>query len=117
MAVGIGHRVLCACVLSFSCLELTGVGGTRVPTAAPGPAPAEVCRQNKYRDPACSQYYYERWMEENWSVLRSRSLLQITLPGSHNSGNTAGRLGQGPKCASDDKWPDYRRRGGQLGPA
>ena len=32
------------------------------------------------------------WMGENFEVLRDRSLLGITLPGSHNSGNYQGAL-------------------------
>jgi hypothetical protein len=38
-------------------------------------------------------------MEDNWIVLQHKSLLNITLPGSHNSGNT-GDLSGNPKCAS-----------------
>ena len=54
-----------------------------------------------------SGWPYERWMEDNWEALRDKSLLQLTLPGSHNSGNVRQWLGQGPKCASDDKYAAY----------
>lgn len=59
---------------------------------------------------------YERWMEDNWDALRSRTLLELTLPGSHNVGNAAGVLGQqgAPGCASDDKYAAYQAQGGAL---
>ena len=53
-------------------------------------------------------------MEDNWEALRDKSLLQLTLPGSHNSGNVRQWLGQGPKCASDDKYAAYQAQGGAL---
>jgi ribonuclease I len=67
--------------------------------------------------PAHGGHAYERWMEDNWDSLSSRTLLQLTLPGSHNSGNTAQELGTGPKCTTDDKYAAYQRQGGALSQA
>eukprot|EP01045_Picozoa_sp_COSAG04_P057306 COSAG04_NODE_27236_length_285_cov_0.833333_1_plen_92_part_10 len=53
-------------------------------------------------------------MEDNWEALRDKTLLQLTLPGSHNSGNVRQWLGQGPKCASDDKYAAYKEQGGAM---
>lgn len=49
----------------------------------------------------------ERWMEQQWEHLRDRTLLDIVLPGSHNSGNT-GDLGSGPRCESDYRYAEYQ---------
>jgi hypothetical protein len=51
---------------------------------------------------AAAQYPYQAWMGDHWEVLSERTLLQVTLPGSHNSGNTASQLGTSPRCAADD---------------
>lgn len=52
---------------------------------------------------------YEKWMEDNWSALSAMTLLQVTLPGSHNSGNTIEELGTdgSPKCESDNTYTNY----------
>ena len=64
--------------------------------------------------PVAAGHVYERWMEDNWNLLSSRTLLEVTLPGSHNAGNTEQELGTGPKCTTDDKYAAYQRQGGQL---
>ena len=64
--------------------------------------------------PVTAGHVYERWMEDNWGLLSSRTLLEVTLPGSHNAGNTEQELGTGPKCTTDDKYAAYQRQGGQL---
>lgn len=58
---------------------------------------------------AAARYPHEAWMGDNWAVLQGKTLLQVTLPGSHNSGNTAELLGTGPRCAADDShYTHYR---------
>jgi len=49
------------------------------------------------------------WMGKHFEALRDRTLLQITLPGSHNSGNYLGGLSAEHLCASDYRYDDYRR--------
>lgn len=46
-------------------------------------------------------------MGEHSDVLGSRTLLDITLPGSHNSGNYAGGLSGSPLCESDYRYHEY----------
>jgi hypothetical protein len=47
------------------------------------------------------------WMECYWDQLKDRTLLNLTLPGSHNSGNIEGELGSGPLCTQDYRYDDF----------
>eukprot|EP00662_Eupelagonemidae_sp_cell21_P037830 gene37830-24524_t len=49
----------------------------------------------------------EAWMGANWGQIRDRTLVQLTLPGSHNSANTHA-LNAGRICASDYQYQNYR---------
>jgi hypothetical protein len=62
---------------------------------------------------------YETWMEDNWSQLSGMTLLHVTLPGSHNSGNTIEELGTpgSPKCESDNKYSHYLSHRAPVTPA
>eukprot|EP00913_Durusdinium_trenchii_P024078 g22614.t1 len=47
------------------------------------------------------------WMAEHFEILQHRTLLEITLPGSHNSGNYQGGLHADLLCESDYKYGEY----------
>eukprot|EP01052_Picozoa_sp_SAG31_P000498 SAG31_NODE_15_length_37942_cov_32.078297_3_plen_462_part_00 len=52
------------------------------------------------------------WMEVHWAELKGLTLLNVTLPGSHNSGNVdvaEHRLGTGPSCPGDNKYAAFDR--------
>jgi hypothetical protein len=44
-----------------------------------------------------------------WDQLKDRTLLNVTLPGSHNSGNIEDELGSGPLCPSDYRYGDFNK--------
>ena len=71
--------------------------------AAPREWAALPCNEGAFAAPPGE---HERWMEDNWGALQDRTLLQLTLPGSHNSGNNA-QLGSGPACPGDNKYRQY----------
>lgn len=48
----------------------------------------------------------QTWIEDNWEALRTRRLLDLTLPGSHNSG-AGPDLSSTRLCASDYRYQDY----------
>jgi len=47
------------------------------------------------------------WMGDSFDHLKGKSLLKITLPGSHNSGNYVGGLHAHPLCESDYRYEEY----------
>eukprot|EP00435_Cladocopium_sp_Y103_P009213 s2626_g2.t1 len=47
------------------------------------------------------------WMERNFQQLQHKTLLQMTLPGSHNSGNYQGGLHADLLCQSDYRYNEY----------
>lgn len=51
-------------------------------------------------------YPHEQWMDDNWDVLRTKTLWDLTLPGTHNSGNTF-ELGWQRMYAGDSRYGDY----------
>lgn len=59
-------------------------------------------------------------MGDHWNFLRRRKLLELTLPGSHNSGNVRGVLSSQSLCTSDYRYEEYvadpstRARGSPL---
>eukprot|EP00439_Symbiodinium_sp_Y106_P012981 s3795_g1.t3 len=46
------------------------------------------------------------WMGDSFDHLKGKSLLKITLPGSHNSGNYVGGLHAHPLCESDYRYEE-----------
>eukprot|EP00438_Fugacium_kawagutii_P017487 Skav217983 [mRNA] locus=scaffold496:462182:469147:- [translate_table: standard] len=47
------------------------------------------------------------WMGRHFQLLRHKTLLQLTLPGSHNSGNYQGGLHADLLCESDYRYDEY----------
>lgn len=48
----------------------------------------------------------EGWMGANWDKIKDLSIANLTLPGSHNSGNVVGELNADNLCESDYKYYD-----------
>lgn len=46
------------------------------------------------------------WMGTNWDKIKDLTIANLTLPGSHNSGNIAGELNADNLCKSDYKYYD-----------
>ena len=46
------------------------------------------------------------WMGTNWKTIKDLTIANLTLPGSHNSGNIAGELNADNLCKSDYKYYD-----------
>jgi len=49
------------------------------------------------------------WMSQYWNTVGPQTLLQLTLPGSHNSGSYAGALSADALCSSDYRYSAYLR--------
>ena len=46
------------------------------------------------------------WMGTNWKSIKDLTIANLTLPGSHNSGNIKGELNADNLCKSDYKYYD-----------
>jgi len=53
----------------------------------------------------------QAWMTEHFETIKTRTLMHLTLPGSHNSGNTAGELNDFNLCLSDYRYANYAALG------
>lgn len=69
--------------------------------------PGSVARKHQDVMPPTESLGRGSWMGKHWNRIKSLTLMNLTLPGSHNAGNTP-ELSASRTCATDYRYEEYR---------